>query len=56
MTISNIILTSKYNQKLIKILENQKIYGGFLEILIFGIPLSRTHLQSKTFYLQGYKY
>ena len=34
-------------QKLISILENQKIYGGFLRILIFQVSLSRTHLQKK---------
>ena len=30
------LITDKHNQKLIKILENQKINGGFLKILIFG--------------------
>ena len=39
---------NKHNQKLIIILENQKFYGGFLEILIFRVSLSRTHLQSET--------
>ena len=43
------LITNKHNQKLINILENQKIYGGFLKILIFRVSLSRTHLQSKTF-------
>ena len=28
------LITNKHNQKLISILENQKIYGGFLKILI----------------------
>ena len=45
----NFIL-NKHNQKLISMLENHKIYGGFLKILIFRVPLSRTHLQSKTFF------
>ena len=45
---SLIITINKHNQKLINILENQKIYGGFLKILIFPVSLSRTHLQSKT--------
>ena len=40
---------NKHNQKLISILKNQKIYEGFLKILIFRVSLSRTHLQSKTF-------
>ena len=39
---------NKHNQKLINILENQKIYGDFFKIL-FRISLSRNHLQSKTF-------
>ena len=43
------LITSKYNQELINILENQKIYGGFLKISIFRVSLSRTHLQSKSF-------
>ena len=49
-------LLNKHDQKLINILENQKIYGGFLKILIFWVSLSRIHLQSKTFllYIQGY--
>ena len=38
------LITNKHNQKLINILENQKIYGGFLKILIFRVSLSRTHL------------
>ena len=42
------LITNKHNQKLINILENQKINGGFLKILIFRISLSRTHLQSET--------
>ena len=37
------LITNKHNQKLINILENQKIYGGFLKILIFRVSLSRTH-------------
>ena len=37
----------KHNQKLISTLENQKIYGGFLKILIFWVSLSTTHLQNK---------
>ena len=36
------IMINKHNQKLIIILENQKIYGGFLEMLIFRVSLSRT--------------
>ena len=46
---------NKHNQKLIIILENQKIYDGFLEMLILQVSLSRTHLQSKTFlfYIQS---
>ena len=43
------LITSKYNQELINILENQKIYGGFLKISIFRVSHSRTHLQSKSF-------
>ena len=43
------LITNKHNQELINILENQKIYGGFLIILIFQVSLSRTHLKSKTF-------
>ena len=43
------LIIHKHNQKLISILENQKIYGGFLKILIFCVSLSRTHLQIKTF-------
>ena len=39
------LITNKHNQKLINILENQKIYGGFLKILIFRVSLSRAHLQ-----------
>ena len=42
-------MINKHNQKLIIILENQ--YGGFLEILIFPFSLSRTHLQSKKFFI-----
>ena len=38
------LITNRHNQKLINILENQKIYGGFLKILIFRVSLSRTHL------------
>ena len=38
------LITDKHNQKLIKILENQKINGGFLKILIFRVSLPRTHL------------
>ena len=49
------MIANKHSQKLINILENQKIYGGFLKKLIFLVSLSRTRLQSKT-YLQGYKY
>ena len=51
-------LLNKHDPKLINILENQKIYGDFLKILIFRVSLSRIHLQSKTFllYIQGYKY
>ena len=30
---------NKHNQKLLNILENQKIYGGFLKILIFRVSL-----------------
>ena len=41
----DILITNKHNQKLITILENQKIYEGFLEILVFRVSLSRTHLQ-----------
>ena len=49
-------MINKHNQKIIIVLENQKIYGGFLEILIFWVSLSRTHLQSKTFlfFLNGF--
>ena len=47
---SLIITINKHNQKLINILENQKIYGGFLKILIFRVSLSRAHLQSKTLF------
>ena len=36
------LIINKYNQKLINILENQTIYEGFLKILIFQVPLSRT--------------
>ena len=44
------LITIKHKQKLINILENQKIYGGFLKILIFfWVSLSVTHLQSETF-------
>ena len=48
---SKIQIINKHNQKLISMLENQKIYGGFLKILIFRVSLSRTHLQSKTFFI-----
>ena len=35
-------MKNKHNQKLINIiLENQKIYGGFLKILMFRVSLSR---------------
>ena len=30
---------NKHSQKLSSILENQKIYGGFLKILIFWVSL-----------------
>ena len=43
------LIINKHNQKLTSILENQKIYGDFLNILTFWVSLSRTHLQSKTF-------
>ena len=43
------LIINKRNQKPINILENQKIYEGFLKILIFRVSLSRIHLQSKTF-------
>ena len=43
------LMRNKHNQKLVNILESQKIYGGFLKILIFRVSLSRTHSQSKTF-------
>ena len=43
------LIIKKHNQELINILENQKIYGGFLKISIFRVSLSRTHLQSKMF-------
>ena len=46
-----LVIINKHNQKLVNILENQKTYGGFLKILIFQVSLSRTHLQSKTFFL-----
>ena len=39
------LIINKHNQKLISILENQKIYGGFLKILIFWVSLV---LQSET--------
>ena len=42
-----VYLINKHNQRLISILENQKIYEGFLKILIFRVSLSRTNLQSK---------
>ena len=42
-------VTNKNNQKLINIFENQKVYGGFLKILIFQVSYSGTHLQSKFF-------
>ena len=41
----DILITNKHDQKLINILENQKIYEGFLEILIFRVSISRTYLQ-----------
>ena len=41
-----LLLINKHNQKLISMLENQKIYGGFLKLLILWVSLSRTHLQS----------
>ena len=41
----DILITNKHEQKLINILENQKIYEGFLEILIFRVSISRTYLQ-----------
>ena len=47
MIVSNHLINqiiNKHNQKLINILENQKIYGGFLKILIFQVSSSRTHL------------
>ena len=47
MIVSNHLINqiiNKHNQKLINILENQKIYGGFLKILIFRVSSSRTHL------------
>ena len=34
-------IINKYNQKLIRILENQKIYGNFLKILIFRVSLCK---------------
>ena len=42
-------IVNKHNQKLVSILENQKIYEDFLKILICQVSLSRTPLQSKTF-------
>ena len=39
-------IVNKHDQKLINIFKNQMIYGGFFEILIFRVSLSRTHLQS----------
>ena len=42
------LITNKHNQKLINILENQKIYGGFLQILIFRFSLSKWVLESET--------
>ena len=39
------LIINKHNQKLVKILENQKINGGFLKILIFRVSLYKTHLQ-----------
>ena len=41
-----VVVINKHNQKLISMLENQKIYGGFLKLLILWVSLSRTHLQS----------
>ena len=38
-------MINKYNQKLIITLENQKIYEGFLEMLIFRDSLSRNVLE-----------
>ena len=46
-------IPNKHNQKLINIVKNQNIYGGFLKILIIRVSLSRTHLQSKTFLFTG---
>ena len=39
------MIANKHNEMLINILENQKIYGDFLKILVFRVSLSRTHLQ-----------
>ena len=39
------LITNKHNEKLINILEKQKIYRGFLKILLFRFSLSRVHLQ-----------
>ena len=36
------LIINKHNQKLIDILENQKIHGGFFKKVIFWISLSRT--------------
>ena len=37
------MVTNKHNQKLNDILENQKIYGGFLKILVFWVSLLNFH-------------
>ena len=57
MTFESILFLSAYKCLNKHKPEANKIYGGFLKILIFRASLPGTHLQSKTFlfYIQSYK-